>query len=183
MAFFAEILNFLGSLKMVLWEISQNSPENICAGISVFDKVKLCRSAASLKTRQVFSCEFCKICLNTFLRKTTWRLTLIIAVSTINYFRKKAPSQIFYWVEDRLQVKGLKYWAHSCFQLQIKPRKYSAGKYVWHHFWKDERCLCRSNAQRVLLKRCYEKFRRNHKEACAGISFLIKVNSVNLRLL
>ena len=31
-----------------------------CVGISFFDKVTLCRSAASLKTK-VFSCEFCKI--------------------------------------------------------------------------------------------------------------------------
>ena len=37
--FFAEILNFLGSLKMVLREISQNSQENICVGTSFFDKV------------------------------------------------------------------------------------------------------------------------------------------------
>ena len=49
--FFAEILNFLGPLKMVLWEILQNSQDKICAGISVFDKVKLSRYAASLKTR------------------------------------------------------------------------------------------------------------------------------------
>ena len=83
MAFFAEILNFLGSLKMVLWEISQNSPENICAGISVFDKVKLCRSAASLKTRQVFSCEFCKICLNTFFAEN--HLATNPDYSSINY--------------------------------------------------------------------------------------------------
>ena len=45
--FFAEILNFLSPLKMVLWEIWQNSQDKIFAGISFFDKVKLCRSAAS----------------------------------------------------------------------------------------------------------------------------------------
>ena len=39
--FFAEILNFLGPLKMVLWEILQNSQENICVGISFFDKFNL----------------------------------------------------------------------------------------------------------------------------------------------
>ena len=39
-----------GSLKKMLWEISQNSQENICAGISFL----------------VFSCEFCGICKNTF---------------------------------------------------------------------------------------------------------------------
>ena len=51
MGFFAEIINFLGSLKMVLCEILQNSQENICVGISFFDKVKLGRSAPSLKAR------------------------------------------------------------------------------------------------------------------------------------
>ena len=35
------------TVKKVLWEISQNSGENICVGISLFDKVKLRRSAAS----------------------------------------------------------------------------------------------------------------------------------------
>ena len=49
--FYAEILNFLGALKMVLREISQNLQENIWVGISFFDKVKLCSSAASWKTR------------------------------------------------------------------------------------------------------------------------------------
>ena len=37
--------------KKMLWEILQNSQENICAGISFM----------------VFSCEFCEICKNTFL--------------------------------------------------------------------------------------------------------------------
>ena len=36
--------------KKMLWEISQNSQENICAGISFL----------------VFSCEFCQICNNAF---------------------------------------------------------------------------------------------------------------------
>ena len=38
-------------LISVLWDILQNSQENICVGISFFDKVKLCKSAASLKTK------------------------------------------------------------------------------------------------------------------------------------
>ena len=70
MAFSGEILNFLGSLKMVLWEISQNSQENICAGIPYFDKVKLNRSICSFvkneTLEQLFSCEFCKIRQDTF---------------------------------------------------------------------------------------------------------------------
>ena len=39
-----------GSLKKMLWEISQNSQENICVRIYFL----------------VFSCEFCWICKNTF---------------------------------------------------------------------------------------------------------------------
>ena len=71
MAFSGEILNFLGSLKMVLSETSQNSQENICVGISYFDKVKLNRSICNFvknKTlEQLFSCEFCKIRQDTFI--------------------------------------------------------------------------------------------------------------------
>ena len=103
----------------LLWDISQNTQENICAWISFFDKVKLCRSAASLKNEtlaQVLSFEFCKIRKNTFFENTTRRLLLIIAVSTVNYFRKRAPSHMFDWVENRLQAKDLKHWAHSCSQ-------------------------------------------------------------------
>ena len=34
----------------------------------------------------------------------------------LTIFAKKAPSQMFDWVENRLLVKGLKYWAHFCSQ-------------------------------------------------------------------
>ena len=37
-----------GSLKMVLWESSQNSQENIGVRIYFFNKVKLCRSAITM---------------------------------------------------------------------------------------------------------------------------------------
>ena len=45
--------------------------------------------------------------------------------------------------------------------LQMKPRKHSTGKYVWHHFWKGEKpwwdsklneCLCRSSRSKGFLK-------------------------------
>ena len=32
-----------------------------------------------------------------------------IAVSTVYYFGKKSPSQMFDWVENRLQARSLKY--------------------------------------------------------------------------
>ena len=45
-----------GSLKKMLREISQNSQENICAGIAFL----------------VFSCEFCEICKNIFFVEQHW---------------------------------------------------------------------------------------------------------------
>ena len=56
------------SLKKVLWGISQNWQENISFRIFFSNKVKLCRSAASLKTRSsagVFL-RICKIHKKTF---------------------------------------------------------------------------------------------------------------------
>ena len=43
-----------------------------------------------------------------FLQNTTTQLLLIIAVSTVNYFRQKTTSQMFDRVENRLQTKGIK---------------------------------------------------------------------------
>ena len=45
------------SVKKVFLEMLQNSPENICARVSLLKKQALA---------QVFSCEFCKISKNTF---------------------------------------------------------------------------------------------------------------------
>ena len=77
-----------------------------------FDKVKRCRSAASLETRlkrRCFPVNFAKFVRTPFLQNTNRRLLLIIAVSNVNSFRKKASSQMFDRVENRLQAKGLKY--------------------------------------------------------------------------
>ena len=52
-----------GSLKEVIWEISQNSQENLCAGIYFFD---ICSFIKNETLTQVFSCEFWKICRNAF---------------------------------------------------------------------------------------------------------------------
>ena len=57
-----------GSLKIVLLEISQNSQE-IYARISFFIKLLsllICCSIKNKSLAQVFSCEFCEICKNTF---------------------------------------------------------------------------------------------------------------------
>ena len=34
----------------------------------------------------------------------------------VNFFARKAPSQMFDWVENRFLVKGFTYWAHFCSQ-------------------------------------------------------------------
>ena len=69
---------------------------------------------------------------------------------------------MFDWVENKLQAKGLNYWAHFP-SLQIKPRKYLAGKNVGH-FWKDERCLCRSNRPKGSLKKVFWEISQNSQE-------------------
>ena len=50
------------SVKKVFLEISQNSQENICARASFLIKTDT--------LAQVFSCEFCEICNNTFSYRT-----------------------------------------------------------------------------------------------------------------
>ena len=59
------------SVKKVFLEISQNSPENTCAGVS-YKKETLV---------QVFSCEFCEISNNTFLQRTP-----LVAASYLTFF-------------------------------------------------------------------------------------------------
>ena len=92
---------------------------------------------------------------------------------------------MFEWTENRLLAKGLKYWAHSCPSLQIKSRKYSAGKNVWHRLWKSEKswfaskqneCLWRSGHPKGSLKKVFWEISQNSQEnICAGISFFDKV--------
>ena len=50
-----------------------------------FDKVKLqiCNLIKSESSAQMFTCEICKICTNTFFQNTTGRLLLIISVSIV----------------------------------------------------------------------------------------------------
>ena len=99
-------------------------------------------------------------------------------------FTRKAPSQKFYWVENRLRVWNIELTLFP--SLQIKPRKYSAGKYVWHRLWKDNRSwweskqnqgLCRSRRPKGSLKKVLWEISQNSQENIgAGISFLIKLN-------
>ena len=68
--------------------------------------------------------------------------------------------------------------------LQIKPKKYSAGKYAWHRFWKGTRlcweskqneCLCRSRPKGSLKKISWEISQNSQKNIFAAISFWIKL--------
>ena len=70
--------------------------------------------------------------------------------------------------------------------LRIKPRKNSAGKYVWHRFWKGTRscweskqneCLCRSSRPKGSLKKVLWEISQNSqkkKNLCRNL-FLDKV--------
>ena len=60
---------------------------------------------------------------------------------------------MFDWVENRLLAKGLKFWP----SLQIKPKKYSARKYVWYRFWKCERSWWDSKQNECLCWRSHPK--------------------------
>ena len=60
--------------------------------------------------------------------------------------------------------------------LQIKPRKYSAEKYVWHHFWKNGSCWCRSNCPKGSLKQLLSDNSQNSQaNMCQNLFFFDKV--------
>ena len=75
--------------------------------------------------------------------------------------------------------------------LQIRPRTYSAGKYVWHRLWKGERSrwdtkqnkwLNQSSRPRWFFRKGVMRNSQNLQEnTFAGVSFLIKLNPVDLQ--
>ena len=70
---YTEAIAQMYSVKNVLFENSQNSQENTFVRVSFLHKVASLRPATLLKKEtlaQVFSCEFCKISKNTFLKGT-----------------------------------------------------------------------------------------------------------------
>ena len=127
---------------------------------------------------------------------TTRRLLLIIAVSAVNYFCKKAPLQTFHWVENRLQAKVLKYWALYCWRLPSNETdKILSRKICETLFFKNietvvQRCsvkklfleisqnsqenACARVSYLIKLKKCYDKFRSIHKKTFSRISFFDK---------
>ena len=85
---------------------------------------------------------------------------------------KKVLSQMFDWVENSLQANSINHELTLVRSLQIKPEKYSAGKYVWHHFWKGRRCLCRSNRRKGSFKKMlWEISRNSQKNMCRDLFF------------
>ena len=160
--------------------------KHLCLNL-FFDKVKLCRFSASLKTRlwrRCFPVNFAKFVRTPLLQNTTRRLFLIIAVSTFNYFRKKARSEMFNWVENRLQAKGLKHWAHSCSQSLTQAEKILSRKVCVILFLKTRKVFMQKQPPNRFLKKGVMKnfveVTRKHKR---GSLFLIKLNSVYLQLL
>ena len=68
-----------GSLKKMLWKISQHPQESICTGISFL----------------VFSCELCEICKKTFFAEQHW--TSASAYSSINPAGTQRPEDVPLW--------------------------------------------------------------------------------------
>ena len=76
-----------------------------------------------------------------------------------NYFRKRAPSQVFDCVENKLLAKGLKYRVHSCSQSTNEAKEILSQKICVISFfkrWKVEskqnKSLCRSSRPISSLK-------------------------------
>ena len=58
------------SVKKVLHEISQNSHENTCAGVSFLIKLEVRNFIKKETVAQVFSCEFCEVSKKNFFYRT-----------------------------------------------------------------------------------------------------------------
>ena len=101
-------------------------------------------------------------------------------LSHVNSFCQK-PSSIE--LEISLCLRDLNIELTLSPSLQIKPKKYSARKHVWHHFWKGERLwwdrkqnesLCRNSHPKGSLKKAlWEIWPNSQKILCTGISVLV----------
>ena len=56
-------------MKKGVLKISQNSQENTCASVSFLIMLRLDAFIKKETLAQLFSCEFCEICKNTFFRE------------------------------------------------------------------------------------------------------------------
>ena len=103
-------------------------------------------------------------------------------LSHINYFCKKAPYRCSAGFEIGFCIRVWNIELTLVPSLQIKPKKYSARKHVWHRFWKGERswwdstqneCLEKKPSERLFQKgvtRNFAKFTRKH--LCRNLFFL-----------
>ena len=96
-----------------------------------------------------------------------------------------------------MRCQGSKYWANSCSQelfhscLQVRPRKHSAAKYLWHRFGKSEKSWWGSkqdewfsrSSRWSFIKKVFWEISKNFQEStCARVSFLTKLDVVDLQL-
>ena len=86
------------------------------------------------------------------------------------YLRCFTRLKIGFWVRV-LHMSSLLFLLN----LQIKPKKYSVRKYVWHCYGrkiKHSQCLCRSCRPKSSLKKVLWEFSQNSQEnICSGIPF------------
>ena len=83
--------------KGVMRNFSKFTKKHLCRNLFL-EKIKLCRFAASFKTRgaQVFSCEYCEIIRTPYLQNTTRQLLLVKAVlaNSVNTKRRLSKSRL-----------------------------------------------------------------------------------------
>ena len=127
-------------------KISQNSQKTICVRISFFDKVKLCRSAASLKTRILVN--FPK-----FVRTTPDDCLWLRQYQLLTISAKQAPSQMFDWVENRLQSKSLKYWAHFLFPVFKLSRENTQSKNMCEIIFEKGKLFMQKHQSKAFFKK------------------------------
>ena len=108
-------------------------------------------------------------------------------VELLTFSQEKIHLRCLNWLKIDFWLRVLHIELTFVHNLQIKPKKYSTRKYVWHHFWKGERswqeskqsqCLRRSSRPKGSLKKLLWEILQNSQENfCNGISFWCFQNS------
>ena len=105
-------------------------------------------------------------------------------LSHVNYFCKKAPYRCSAGLEIGFCLRVWNIELTLVPSLQIKPKKNSARKYVWHRFWKGERSsgtvhrmsVWRRSRPKGSFKKVLQEISQNSQENIfAGISFFFGV--------
>ena len=114
--------------------ILQNSQENTCARASFLNKFARLKSATSLKTDSMYSCEFCEIFKNTFV----YRTPLVAASLTgIQRLQQTWDGNQFHKSWTTLEIKSttdISWWFWQLFRKSCYY--YTTFLQLFSHVWK-----------------------------------------------